>query len=251
MAASVLNTPVVLLDIEGTTSSVDFVYQTLFPFARAHLRAFVEGLPTGSASEPSLDSLRAAFEAQARLDRDAGVAHPEPLPADASLDALRAWVVASALAHMDGDRKTTALKDLQGHVWEQGYRDGLLQGHVYPDVPAAFARWVEAGRRIHIYSSGSIRAQQLIFGHSVEGDLTRWIDGYFDTTTGPKRVPASYATIAGAIGVTPSSVCFFTDVVEEAEAARAAGMAVVVVRRPGDPSPRPTDFAVVEDFEGL
>lgn len=187
----------VLLDIEGTTSSIAFVAEVLFPYARARLLDFA-------------------------------AAHPEALadvPGEDKLATLHAW--------MDEDRKETLLKDIQGQIWAQGYADGSLAGHVYPDTPVALRRWRDAGLAVHIYSSGSIAAQRLLFGHSIAGDLTPLIDGYFDTTTGPKREAASYAAIAAALGLSPEELLFVSDAEAEVSAARAAGMAAVLIDRDG------------------
>jgi enolase-phosphatase E1 len=143
---------------------------------------------------------------------------------------------------MAGDVKATGLKLLQGLVWRHGYESGEIKGHVYPDVPVAFAAWKAAGRPIAIYSSGSVLAQQLLFRHSVVGDLTPFLAAHYDTTTGPKREATSYAAIAKAWGRAPGSITFCTDIPAEAEAARAAGLAAVVMMRPGNP-PLPANLA--------
>ena len=132
---------------------------------------------------------------------------------------------------MDRDSKSTGLKALQGRIWEEGYRRGELRGEVYDDVPAAFRRWRDEGRRIAIFSSGSVLAQRLLFSHSTVGDLTPFIDAHFDTTTGPKRQPDSYTLIAGRLGLPPRSVLFASDVAEELDAARAAGMETALCAR--------------------
>src|SRR5262249_37770199 len=126
-----------------------------------------------------------------------------------------AAVAAYARWLMDQDRKATALKSLQGRIWEDGFRTGALVGAVYPDVPAAFGRWTKAGRTLAIFSSGSVLAQRLLFGYSAEGDLTPYLSGYFDTTTGPKREASSYQAIAAALGRPPSEVLFLSDVTAE------------------------------------
>ncbi len=235
-----------LFDIEGTTTAVDYVYSVLFPYARDNMDAYL----TTHASADELRSLALAFaEQHARDLADAVVSLPvEP---DAVVDTLRAQIKAAALDHMAADRKTTALKELQGRIWHSGYLQGELKGHVYPDVAPAFERLIAAGHTLHIYSSGSVQAQRLIFGHSVAGDLTPMLSSYYDTTTGPKKVAQSYLDIASALGVSPAAVTFFTDNVEEAVAAADAGMAVFVVRRPGDDAPVPSGMRVLNDFSAL
>jgi len=142
---------------------------------------------------------------------------------------------------MDRDRKSTALKSLQGKIWKAGFESGELKGTVFPDVPLAFERWA-AQAKIAIYSSGSVDAQKLFFRHSSHGDLTPLISGYFDTRTGPKLEPASYAAIAAEMGVEPDEALFFSDVVGELDAAREAGLQTRLVIREGN--------APVEDARG-
>jgi enolase-phosphatase E1 len=138
---------------------------------------------------------------------------------------------------MDQDRKLTALKSLQGRIWAEGYAEGQLRGQVYDDVPPALARWTGAGRRVAIFSSGSVLAQKLIFGHSDHGDLTPLLSAYFDTTTGPKREAESYRRIAAALGAPAAAGLFVSDVVEELDAAREAGLATALaVRTPPGPA---------------
>lgn len=194
----------ILLDIEGTTTSISFVADELFPYARAHLRDFVAAHPDRAA--PILAEVAATA------------------PGD-PVETLLAWI--------DEDRKATPLKTIQGMIWEAGYRDGTVRGHVYPDTPEAFRRWRDKGIAIHIYSSGSVAAQKLLFGHSVAGDLTPFLSGYFDTTTGPKREAASYAAIAHAIGLAPDDILFLSDMAPEVDAARAAGMRALLIDRDG------------------
>ncbi|HXM33602.1 MAG TPA: acireductone synthase, partial [Pyrinomonadaceae bacterium] len=134
---------------------------------------------------------------------------------------------------MDRDRKSTGLKALQGRIWQQGYADGKLKSQVFPDVPTAFERWHEAGLSLSIFSSGSILAQQLLFAHTEAGDLTWFLDRYFDTTTGPKSAAESYRDIAAALDQAPAQVVFISDVIVELEAARSAGMKTLLCVRPG------------------
>ncbi|MET0308428.1 MAG: acireductone synthase [Sphingomonas sp.] len=192
----------ILLDIEGTTSSISFVAETLFPYARKHLAVFVAAHPEASA--PILAEV----------------------PGDDPVATLLQWI--------DEDRKATPLKTLQGLIWAQGYADGELKGHVYPDTPEALRRWHVAGTPVYIYSSGSIAAQKLIFGHSIAGDLTPLLSGYFDTTTGPKRESASYARIAEATGQAPGDLLFVSDIQAEVDAAREAGFQALLIDREGD-----------------
>jgi len=191
----------ILLDIEGTTSSISFVADELFPYARKHLPAFVEANPLVAA--PILAQV----------------------PGDDPVATLLQWI--------DEDRKETSLKTLQGLIWAQGYADGELKGHVYPDTPEALRRWTEAGLSVNIYSSGSIAAQKLIFGNSIAGDLTPFLTSYFDTTTGPKRDSDSYTKIVDALDLAPSELLFVSDMVAEVDAAHEAGLQAYLIDRAG------------------
>lgn len=194
----------ILTDIEGTTSSIDFVAQVLFPYARERLADYC-------------------------------AAHAEAVaPILAEVAAIEAGdPVATLIRWIDEDRKATPLKDLQGLIWAQGYASGALKGHVYPDAVAGLRRWHARGLALYVFSSGSVAAQKLIFGHSVAGDLTPLFAGYFDTRTGPKRVAASYQAIAAAIGLPPAALLFLSDTPEEVSAARAAGLAALRIDRAG------------------
>ncbi|WP_066716831.1 acireductone synthase [Sphingomonas pituitosa] len=194
----------VLLDIEGTTSSIAFVADVLFPYAANHLADYIAD----------------HSEAVAPILAD--------VPGEDKVATLLDWIAE--------DRKATPLKTLQGLVWARGYADGTLQGHVYPDTPEALHRWYTAGVAIYIYSSGSVAAQKLIFGHSVAGDLTPMLSGYFDTTTGPKREADSYAKISAATGFDAKEILFVSDVRAEVDAARAAGLGALLIDRKGGPA---------------
>lgn len=202
----------ILTDIEGTTSAVSFVFDVLFPFAVKHLPDFVRSHASEPAVAAQLDAVRAeSGEADADVER----------------------VVAILLEWIAVDRKATPLKALQGMVWEQGYRAGQLKGHVYPDAVDALRQWHAAGYELYVYSSGSIQAQKLIFGCSEAGDLTPLFSDYFDTTSGGKREAESYARIAAAIGRPAGEILFLSDVVQELDAAQAAGMATCGLARDG------------------
>ena len=198
----------IVLDIEGTTSSTAFVYDTLYPFARTGLAPWVMAHP----ESPEVEDVRR-------------------LAGSGTLDD----VVATLLAWMDADEKITPLKTIQGWIWEAGFREGELTSHFYPDALAAVRRWHGEGHTLWVFSSGSVRAQQAWFAHSPEGDLRSLISGWFDTeTAGPKRSPDSYRTIASATGVAPDGIVFLSDVTAELDAAREAGWQTVGVPRPGD-----------------
>jgi enolase-phosphatase E1 len=150
---------------------------------------------------------------------------------------------------MDQDRKSTALKNLQGKIWQEGYRSRELHGDIYPDVPPALERWHRAGIDIRIYSSGSILAQQLIFSTTRYGDLTRFLNGHFDTTTGPKTESSSYKTIASAFALPAPEIIFISDVVRELDAAKAAGLQARLAIRPGNHPQPPNSYPTISTFE--
>jgi len=242
----------ILLDIEGTTSSVSYVYDVMFPFAQVGLDQYLKQHWTDQACAEACD----------QIARDAG---------HASLDA---WAMqrdpleivrAEVLRLMDADIKATGLKQLQGLIWQAGFEGGELRAHVYEDVPPGLARWQSAGIDMRIYSSGSVHAQRLFFGHvdwgaghadpgnGREGDLLPYFSGHYDTTTGPKREEASYARIAADWQLPAADILFASDIRAELDAARRAGLQTVLVCRPGnakvdDPGTHPviTDFGEIQ-----
>jgi enolase-phosphatase E1 len=219
-----------LLDVEGTVAPISLVYDQLFPFARAHVSGFLEEYKTDPAVVADLDLLLA----ENRAESDGAT----PRMKDAG-DTAQAILYVNWL--MDRDRKSTALKSLQGKIWKEGFEYGQLKGTLFADVPAALERWA-AHAQVAIYSSGSVEAQRLLFRYSIFGDITSLIAGYFDTRTGPKAASTSYATIAASMQVEPDEAMFFSDVVRELDAAREAGCQTRLVMREGN--------ALVEDAHG-
>lgn len=228
----------IVTDIEGTTSSVSFVHDVLFPWARAAFPAWIER----HGERPDVAPLLA--DAAHAAGRD-----PDDRPAIVA--ALQRWI--------DEDRKITCLKSLQGLIWADGYAQGAFRSHIYPDAVAALRRWHAGGLPIHVYSSGSIAAQKLLFAHTEAGDLLDCFSGHFDTTTGPKRAPESYAAIADALGGDAGALLFLSDVGAELDAAAASGWQTVWLVRPGNPDrpgadpghPIAADFDVVSRLKGL
>lgn len=213
-------TRAILTDIEGTTSSISFVKDVLFPYARRALPGFV----AGHRDDP---------EVRRWLDVVA-TEHGSICDDDVIVETLQGWI--------DQDRKHTALKALQGMIWQAGYEDADFTAHIYPDAAPALREWHASGLPLYVYSSGSVPAQKLFFGHSDAGDLTPLISGWFDTEVGGKREAASYARIAADIGLPPGDLLFLSDVVEELDAARDAGLQTVLVDRLEDyPQPREGD----------
>jgi enolase-phosphatase E1 len=216
VSLSALHTRAIVLDIEGTTTPVAFVYDVLFPFARARVADFLQREGSSSACQDAV----ALLDAERAADLAKGDAPPEPMTAYVH------WL-------MDRDRKSRGLKALQGLIWKDGYRSGELHGQVYPDVPPALARWQAHGLSTYIYSSGSVLAQQLIFGSTSAGDLTKYLRGYFDTEVGPKTAADSYRQIAHATSDPPVAILFVSDVAAELDAARAADMRTALCMRSG------------------
>lgn len=212
----------ILLDVEGTTSSISFVYDVLFEHAKRNVGDFL----TAHRHAPEVR------EAAAGLATGAGLA-PDTLSAADGPSRL----TLVALDLMNRDVKDTSLKALQGMIWRGGYQSGEIVAHVFDDVPPALAQWADGGLDVRIYSSGSIEAQKLFFAHTAHGDLTRHLRGHYDTTTGPKRDAASYAAIAADMGLEPRRILFVSDVGAELDAARAAGLATALAVRPGNREP--------------
>ena len=231
----------VLLDIEGTTTPIAFVYDVLFPFARARLSDF---LSRHRASDEVRQSLARLREEHARDVADQ--LSPPPITESSELESIVGYVYWL----MDRDRKSTGLKSLQGKVWEEGYRSGALKSEVFPDVPASLQRWHSAGLKLAIFSSGSVLAQRLLFAHTNAGQLTQVIDGYFDTTTGAKTAAASYRLISSELQLSPAQILFISDVSAELEAATQAGMLSALCIRPGNPpQPNVKEHPVIRSFD--
>lgn len=240
----------VLLDIEGTTTSISFVKDVLFPFVRHNLKSYLKT----NWGDAELEDDVAALRIQVKNDLENGKAVTE-IPITAEEDAIQSAVVKNVSEQMDEDRKTTALKQLQGHMWRRAYTSEEIHGHLYDDVLSFFRHWQQKlGKKIYIYSSGSIEAQKLLFQFSNEGNLLEYISGHFDTTTGSKIQAASYVSIANQIDMPLDKIAFFTDVVKEAVAAKEAGMTPVLVVREGNKPLTKEDtenFHVVHSFNEL
>lgn len=202
----------VVTDIEGTTSSLSFVKDVLFPYSRSRMAAFIASRQDDPAVRRHLDDARTEAGGN---------------PDDAAL-------VAQLLRWIDEDKKITPLKALQGLIWEAGYEKGELVGHMYDDAVQALRRWHAQGIRLYVYSSGSVRAQQLIFGYTQYGDLTPLFSGYFDTNVGHKRERSAYEKIVRDIALPPAEILFLSDIQEELDAASAAGMQAIQLVRHGE-----------------
>lgn len=230
----------VLLDIEGTTTPISFVHDVLFRFAREHLDEYLKA----ERDSPEVREIVDRLTAEHAEDLSRGES-PPPQDGEWWLREYVRWL-------MDRDRKSPGLKLLQGHIWERGYRAGVLRGRVFPDVPPAIRRWRDSGIQVAIYSSGSELAQRRLF-ESIEGcDLTPLISAFFDTAVGAKVSPDSYRAIARASGRDPGSILFVSDVTTELTAARGAGLQVLLSIRPGNAAqPGADQFESVTSFDEI
>lgn len=219
----------VVLDIEGTTTPVTFVYDVLFPYARDQMATFL----AKQWDNPNVLSDLQRVQEQHTQDVKEGLKPPSLSNSQDEMERCQSYV-AYLLWQMDHDRKTTGLKSMQGKIWKLGYDEGDLKGELFEDVAGVLQKLHEKKVPVYIYSSGSIQAQKLLFGQTVQGDMLPYLSGHFDTTTGPKRIASSYQAIAEAIKSEPSTIVFATDVVEEADAAVEAGMKAVILERPGN-----------------
>jgi enolase-phosphatase E1 len=230
----------ILLDIEGTTTPIAFVHDVLFSYARNHASDF---LINNIGSDEVRADVSMLYEEHA-LDVVEDRNPPELTEEIESLAAYIEWLI-------DQDRKSTGLKSLQGKIWRQGYLNGSLKSQVFEDVAPALERWRASGLKVSIFSSGSVLAQQLLFAHTNAGDLTRYIDSYFDTNTGKKGEAESYRRIAMEMGLKTDEIVFISDVVDELDAAEEAGMKTLLSVRLGNPIHAPTHHQAIDSFDEL
>lgn len=236
----------ILLDIEGTTTPVDFVYKTLFPYGRQRAPEFLRAHWDDAGVREDVAGLRAQHQADA-------AAKLEP---PAWMDGSPANQLTSATAYvgwlMERDSKCSPLKSLQGKIWREGYAKGELHGEVFPDALAAMLRWARQGKRIAIFSSGSVLAQKLLFSTVAGCDLTRFIEAHFDTSVGAKGDPQSYQRIAEALALSAREILFISDVARELEAARDAGMQAALCVRGEPPAEAASGkYFVVRSFDTI
>jgi len=225
----------ILLDIEGTTTPIAFVHDVLFSYARDHVREFLLANADKEEVRADIGLLRDEHADDVSKDRN-----PPPLVAD-----YVEWLIAL-------DRKSTGLKSLQGKIWRQGYQDGTLKSQVFADVAPAFERWHASGLSINIFSSGSVLAQKLLFAHTEAGDLTGFIDEYFDTNVGKKGDAQSYKRIAEKMNLPSKQIIFISDVIDELDAAHEAGMKVLLSIRPGNgPQDNAKQYPEIHSFDRI
>jgi enolase-phosphatase E1 len=216
----------ILTDIEGTTTSISFVHDTLFPYAKQNVQAYL----IDHREDPEVQKISAEVQVLSNCSSD--------------------QVGSVLLQWMNQDKKITPLKTLQGMMWEDGYRQGAFQGHVYEDAYGQMIAWKNQGIPLYVYSSGSVFAQKLLYGFSDHGDMTPLFSNHFDTKTGGKREAASYSSIARQIGILPEQILFLSDTVEELNAAKQAGMQTILVCRDGNRIENP-DHPTVIDFNEI
>ena len=218
----------IVTDIEGTTSSLAFVKDVLFPYARANLADYVRS----NSGQESVKKIMAATcqEIGTELDTE--------------------QVISQLIQWIDEDKKVTPLKSLQGLIWEAGYQQDDFKGHIYPDAVGNLKQWKAKGLDLYVYSSGSVQAQKLLFGHTDEGDLTPLFSGYFDTHIGGKKEPQSYRNIANRIGIDAEQLLFLSDIKEELDAAKIAGYQTVWLVREGALEAK-TEYLKVSSFDQI
>nr|VFJ57831.1 MAG: acireductone synthase [Candidatus Kentron sp. FW] len=218
----------IVTDIEGTTSSIRFVHDVLFPYVREHMAAFVRAHAEDPAVSAHLDEVR----------RQAG----EVLDLDGVIQKLITWI--------DTDKKITPLKALQGMLWETGFHNGDFTGHVYDDAARCLDGWHAEGITLSVFSSGSTKAQRLLFSHSNVGDLTPLFSGFYDTRIGAKHEASAYAAIARDMCLPPADILFLSDIEDELNAARTAGMQTRWLVRDREPDPA-ASHRQVKDFDAI
>ena len=229
------NVRAILLDIEGTTTPISFVHDVLFPYSQQHLESFLANHDESPDVSADIELLRAEHTADA-----SDAKQPPPL-----VQPYLHWLI-------EQDRKSPALKSLQGKIWKQGYQDGSLRSSVFADVPVTMERWFNEGVNVSIFSSGSVLAQKLLFAHTNAGDLTKLIDNYFDTRVGKKTEPDSYKEIAAVLSLAPIQIQFISDVVKELDAAADAGMQTCLCIRPGNATqPETSRHKIIHSFAEL
>ena len=214
----------IITDIEGTTSSISYVKEVMFPYSRRRLRSFLEA----HWQEDKVKELIIGLEEKLQRSIDL----------DTAVRTLVEWI--------DKDLKEPLLKELQGHIWEEGFKSGEIKGHIYEDAYKKLKEWKEQGYRLYVYSSGSVKAQKLFFGNTDYGDLTYLFDGFFDTSVGNKKEKESYLKIAELIGLKPEECLFLSDTEEELDCARSAGMRTVKVVR--DTEKTDSKHPIVKNF---
>ena len=236
-----------LLDIEGTTCPITFVSGVLFPYAKAELAKFL----AGQHHETSVQALISDAWQEWHLDLDPRSQRLLQSTPHEKEDTEHRAIIQYLQHLIEIDKKSTALKDLQGKIWKQGYENGQIQTALFPETTAALKRWSEAGLKLAVYSSGSIAAQQLLYNYTSEGDLRQLFCGWFDTHTGNKKETMSYRAIAQKLQAKPEQVTFISDSTAECDAAAEAGLSTLFSLRPGNPDQEPGNHPVITDLSDV
>jgi enolase-phosphatase E1 len=218
-----VNPAAILCDIEGTTSSLSFVHNVLFPMSYDRMEDFIR---------TNWDSNLIAEEIKTFQGQDS----------EDVIRTLRFWILE--------DRKDPILKSIQGKIWKDAFESGAIKGHVYPDVPENFRKWNNQGIKVCIFSSGSVEAQKLLFQYSEAGNLTQYLSEYFDTGVGTKKSSSSYTNIASQLSISPANILFLSDVEDELNAARKAQLQTIQVLRE-DVVPNISDHRTVKTFSEI
>jgi len=239
---------VILLDIEGTTTPVSFVAETLFPYAKSNVKSYLSDNYSSDVTIAIIKSLQELSKIDAKENKfnlsSADLNENKEIVIDAVVEYVT-WLI-------EMDKKVTPLKQLQGYIWKSAYESGKIKGEFFEDVQDALELWKKDGKLIYIYSSGSVQAQKLLFQYSVNGDLLSFIEGHFDTKIGNKRDKNSYIKIAEELDINSKNILFLTDVTAEADAALAAGMSTFILCRPGNkPINDKSKYVCIDDFTCL
>lgn len=219
------NIEIILVDIEGTTTNISFVKDVLFPYAKVNCKSFL----SQHFDDPEIKSIVNDLIQLAIRDE-------KPIEENTDKEKFIDSIVANVHWQISEDHKTKELKNLQGKIWKVAFEDGSIKGHLYEDVPRNFLKWIEEGRKLFIYSSGSIEAQKLLFGNSEYGDMSNLITGHFDTNVGHKQESQSYMKIAKEINIESNKILFLSDIPGEVKAAQKVGMNVILIDRPNNPT---------------
>jgi enolase-phosphatase E1 len=233
-----------LLDIEGTTCPISFVADVLFPYASQHLESFLQEHGHDTKIAAILEAAWQEWKHDPDPRQQSNLRQLEE-PKRKSIQAITHYLQDLIAA----DRKSTALKDLQGHLWSQGFQCGAIQARFYPETIRCLQQWHQAGLQLAVYSSGSIQAQQLLYGHTEAGDLRRLFCGWFDTRTGNKKEASSYTVISDQLQCDPQSITFISDSRAECDAAKSAGLKVLFSLRPGNPDQDPGRHTVITSLD--
>ncbi|XP_037903129.1 enolase-phosphatase E1 [Hermetia illucens] len=249
MARENIAAKAILCDIEGTTTSIQYVKDTLFPFSVEHAEKYITANWDRNETQ---DAVNALIQ-QAKVDIKNNIEGIVPISEEeTNKDKIIEAVVKNFRIQVKNDLKVAPVKNLQGLIWQEGYKSGSVKGHIYDDIPRAFSNWQNNGVKLYIYSSGSVHAQKLLYGSSESGDLLPYIAGHFDTKVGMKQETKSYENILNEIKCNGSDVVFFTDIPKEAYAAKAAGIRAILLDRPGNAPLSQEDravFKVIKTFD--